>query len=338
MFKKVFAVVLCLVMLMSTATISASVSADEAKTVVEGIRWFPCEPGRENDIIWEAECLKEGCGCQGFLENETTTGNKNFVDTVYGEDGSLTITRNGNDGEEFYWPRIRTLMLDAYPELDLQTANTLYFDFEATANWNILIGINGMSLKLSKVISDAAGVSGVANSDADGAPGTYKGSVNLQDAIVEIAAESGTESSAFAGAIQNMKTTYVPQISIFCVGAVGASVTMKSLFISTPDDTEGAKADYLDMGLIMGDDYYDLQDEPAADEPAVDEPAADEPAADEPADEPAEDDKKDDDKKDDKKDDKDGGNTGLIVGIIAAVVVIAAAVVVVIVIKKKKAA
>lgn len=337
MFKKVFAVVVCIAMLASTSMMSMAVSAEDAKTVVDGIRWFPCEEGRENDEIWEVECVKEGCLCQRFTDVPEETGNTNFLDTTYGEDGSLTITHNGVSGTDLYWPRIRTLSLEGYPELDITTANTLYFDFVAHENtsWNILLNFNGMSIKLSKVIADACGVSGVANSDADGAAGTYVGSVNLQDAIAEIAAESGTESSTFAAAIQNMSKTFVPQVSIFCVGVEGASITMNSLFISSADDTEGANCDYLDMGLIYGDEYYELaagDDDASSDDASSDDASSDDADTSATTTTAAEKDKNDSSKTDDG---EGGSSVIVIVAVILAVVVVA--VVVVIVVKKKKA-
>lgn len=335
MFKKVLAVVMCLALIASISTMSASVFADEAKTSVEGIRWFPCEAGRENDDLWEAECSTDNV-YQRFDEDPAETGNENFLDLTYNEDGSLTMKRNGKDGQgDVYWPRIRTLMLDNYPSMDWTVANTLYYEVEAVdCSFNLLLGVNGLSIKLSKQIAEAAGVSGVANSDADVPAGTYKGSINLTDALTAIAAEGSTESATGAMAIQNMgANTFIPQVSIFYVGGTTGSLTVKNLYISTADDVDGAKCDYADMGLIFGDEWYEEADAPAED---TEEPAEDteEPAAD--TEEPAED-EKDDDKKDDKKDkaDKDGGFPVWII-IVAAVVVVAVVVVVIIVLKKKK--
>lgn len=333
MFKKVFAVIMCVAMIASCMTMAAS--ADEAKTVVDGIRWFPCEAGRENDDIWEVECVKEGCGCQRFTDVAEETGNSNFLDTVYGENGSLTITRNGNDATEGnYWPRIRTLMLEAYPELDLTVANTLYFDFVVAegTQWNLMLGINGMAVKLSKAISEACGMTGVETSDHDGPSGTFKGSINLQDALTALSSES-TESGTYAKAIQNMSKTFVPQLQIFCVGPVGASITINELFISTAEDTTGANCDYLDMGLVYGDEIYTIDDTEGGETEGDVEGEGD--AAVDTEGDAAEDDTaattttKAADKE------EGGANVGLIIGIIVAVVVIGA-VVVVVVMKKKK--
>ena len=264
MMKKVFAVVLCVLMLASFTTVSF-VSAEEVAAPA-GVRWFPCPEERQNDDAWEVECVKDGCLCQRFTETAEDTGNANFLDTVYTENGGLTITRNGNDQTEGnYWPRIRTISLETSPELDLKTADTFYFDFTVAegTQWNIMITINGINVKLSKVISDAAGVSGVANSDADGVAGTYKGSFNLWTALEEIKAESGTESGPNAMALINMKKTYVPQIAVFCVGPVGATMTINEMFISTAADTTGANCSYVDMGLLsgLGNEYYELIEE-----------------------------------------------------------------------------
>ncbi len=359
MIKKVFAVVLCVAMLFSLTAVSTLVSAEEAAvTSVEGIRWFPVPTERQNDDAWEVECVKEGCLCQRFTETAEDTGNANFLDTVYTDKGGLTITRNGNDATEGnYWPRIRTISLETSPELDLKTANTFYFDFEVAegTQWNVMLSINGINIKLSKVISDAAGVSGVANSDADGVAGTYKGSFNIQDAIEELSKEAGTESATNAVALKNMKKTFVPQIAVFCVGAVGANLTLNEMFISTADDTAGEKTTFVDMGLLSGygDEYYEVMEGEEGDEPAAD---GDEPAEDPSIDEPASPDEgpvtdgtpavDGEDEKDeptttttkaaaDDKDDDKGGSVLPIVIIVVAVVVVA--VVVIVVLKKKKA-
>ena len=335
MFKKIFAVVMCIALIASISTMSASVFADEAKTSVEGIRWFPCEPGRENDDMWEAECLIDGCGCQRFDDDPAETGYENFLDTTYNEDGSLTLKRNGKDGQgDLYWPRIRTLMLDNYPSMDWTVANTLYYEIEAVdCQFNLMIGINGLNIKLGKAIADAAGNTGLANSDADAPAGTYKGTINLTDALAAIAAEGSTESATGALAIQNMgANTFIPQVSIFYVGGTSGALTIKNLYISTADDVNGDKCDFADMGLILGDEWYEDQDAPA--EPVEGDEVDGGDVEDEETTTTAAD--KDDDKKDDKKD-KDS-NLGLILGIGGGVVVLAVvAVVVVIVLKKKKA-
>ena len=345
MIKKMFAVVLCVLMLASFTT--ASFASAEEVAAPAGVRWFPCPENRQNDDAWEVQCVDEGCGCQRFTETAADTGYDNFLDTVYTAEGGLTITRNGNDKKEGnHWPRIRTIGLETSPELDLKTADTFYFDFTAAegTQWNILVSINGMSIKLSKIISDACGMTGVANSDADGNSGTFKGSFNIWTAIDEIAKESGTESAVNAQALKNMKKTFVPQIHIFCVGPVGASVTLNEMFISTAADTTGANCSYVDMGLLtgLGDEYYEIaaEDEaPADDQPAAEGegPAGDEtPSVDET---PAEDETEDTTKATTttKKADKaEGGSVMPLIIIIVAVVVVVA-VAVVIVLKKKKA-
>ena len=333
MFKKIFAVVMCIALIASISTMSASVFADEAKTSVEGIRWFPCEAGRENDDLWEAECLIDGCGCQRFDDDPAETGYENFLDTTYNEDGSLTLKRNGKDGQgDVYWPRIRTLMLDNYPSMDWTVANTLYYEIEAVdCSFNLMLGINGLNIKLAKNIADNAGVSGVANSDGDAPAGTYKGSINLTDALTQIAAEGSTESATGALAIQNMgANTFIPQVSIFYVGGTTGSLTIKNLYISTADDVDGAKCDYADMGLILGDEWYEESEAPADDE--TDDTTADTEAPADTADDSAKDDEtevNDNDKK------KDGFPTWAWF-VIGGAAVAAAAVVVVLVVTKKK--
>ncbi len=364
MFKKVLAVVLSVLVIASFASIGMTASAEE--TTINGIRWFPVPENRQNDDAWEVECWAEGCLCQRFTETAESNGYTNFLDTEYTENGGLTISRNeteiimnDQDYTANFWPRIRTISLETSPEFDMKTADTFYFDFVAHegTSWNVLLSINGIGIKLSKAISDAAGVSGVANSDADGAPGAYKGSFSIQAAIEEISKESGTESGTNAVALKNMKKTFVPQLAIFCVGPTTASLTINEMFISTADDTTGANCSFVDMGLLTGygDEWYELQEEEGAENTDGDETetpdAGNEPASpdegpageDTPAvDAETDDDKKDDDKKDDKEDKGDkngGGNGGLIVVlvILGVVAVLAVVAVVVIVVLKKKA-
>ncbi len=346
MFKKVLSVVLCVALFATLAVSGMAVSAEEI-TKVDGVRWFPVPAERQNDDAWEVECVKDGCLCQRFTETAEDTGNSNFLDTVWGANGELTITRNGNDATDGnYWPRIRTISLETAPELDLTVANTLHFNFDVAegTQWNLMLSVNGINVKLSKAISDAAGMTGtVANSDADGLAGHFEGKVDLQAAFEEISKESGTESSVNATAIMNMGKTFVPQIAVFCVGAVGANLTLNELFISTADDTTGANCRLVDLGLLtgVGDEIYDLEgeepvtdDEPATDdEPVIDDEPVDddEPVVD---DEEKEDDKKDDEKKDDA---AQGGDMTWLWIVLAVVAVAVVAAVVVIVMKKKNA-
>ncbi len=339
MFKKVFAVVLCLAMVLSFSALT--VSADDAKTVVDGIRWFPADADRQNDDIWEAECVQQDCLCQGFLMTEAETGYNNFLDTEYGEDGSLTITRNGNDGNEVYWPRIRTVMLDNYPELDWSVADTLYFDITASegTKWNVYVSVNGVTIKLGRAMAEACGVAvegDFGNSEDDASSGSYVGTLNLTEAL-ETIANDGSANAPNALAIQKMKTTFVPQVQIFCVGGVGASVTINKLYMTTADDVNGDKCDHLDMGLVYGDEIYDILDE-EVNEPVVDEPDVDT--------DPSEDETEETDPTTKATEatttttaaaeEEEGGlPIGLIIGIVAAVVVVA--VVVIVVVKKKNA-
>ncbi len=341
LFKKVFAVVMCVAVFASIASMGASVSADEAKTVVEAVRWFPADADRLNDDIWEAQCLEEGCGCQRFTDVPEETGNTNFLDTEYTAEGGLKLTRNGADGYDFHWPRIRTLWLETYPELDIKTANTLYFDIDAPdASWNVYMTFNGMNVKLGRYMAESTGVTvnGTLGSDDDAPAGTYTGSINLIDALTTIA-NSGDANATAANSILNMKKTFVPQIQVFCVGNVGVSMTINKLYLTTADDVDGAKTEHVDLGMIMGDDIYEGAEEDTDADADADADADVDADADEEEEETTTTTKKPadkNDKDDDKKDDAEGGmNPIVIVVIIAAVVVVA--VVVVVVLKKKKA-
>lgn len=360
MFKKVFSVVLCMMMLAGLMSVSMSASAEtevpgaalsDGPESVEAVRWFPAHPDRHNDYLWEVEFDKEGCMCQSFLWDPEL----NYLDITYNEDGSVTFTRNDN-GDDFYWPRIRTFASEDYPLFDMATANTLYFDFVVADGTycNIQIQQIDMFVKLSAAIAKACGVSGVADSNGDLPAGHYKGSINLLDALSDVAAESGTDSSVwgkfYADAI-NDGTSIVPSFSIYVVGNKNtASVTMNSLYISTADDANGDKCVYADAAMVydkeiaaeMNADQAAGNTDEGGDEPA-DEPA-DEPV-DEPVDEPDEEPTTAattvtttaaaDDADDAKKDDGNGAMLWIIIGV-AAVVVIGGAAAAVVIIKKKK--
>lgn len=278
MFKKVLAVAFCLMMLaglMSVGMIASAVE-DEAEAAtteettgaveeievpgavlsdgpdsVEAVRWFPAHPSRYNDYLWEVEFEKDGCQCQSFLWDPEIA----YLDITYNEDNSVTFKRNAN-GDDFYWPRIRTFTSEDYPLIDMTKANTLYFDFVVEDGYcNVQIQQIDMFVKLSASIAKACGVSGVADSNGDLPAGHYKGSINLLDALDDLAAESGTDSQVWAKfykeAIEN-GTAFVPSLSIYVVGnKETASVTMNSLYISTPEDTNGDLCTYADAAMAF---------------------------------------------------------------------------------------
>lgn len=338
LFKQIIAVVMCVAVLASVASMGASVSADEAKTVVEAVRWFPCDADRQNDFIWEVEATKEGCLCQSFDADPAETGMNAYLSTTYGEDGSLTLQRTDALADEFYWPRIRTISLETYPELDIKTANTLFFDIEATnMSWNVYMTFNGMNIKLGRAMAEATGatVAGSAGSDDDAPAGHYVGSVNIIDALTAMA-NNGDPHATEAMSIVNMKKTFVPQIQVFVVGGFEGTVKINKLFLSTADDTEGAKTEHVDMGMIMGDEWYEDGGAEGGDTDG-DTDTDTTTTADGEDDTTTTKKKTTTTKASEEEEKNDGNNTGLIVGIVVAAVVVVAIVVVVVVAKKKKA-
>ncbi|MGN0172703.1 MAG: hypothetical protein ACI39E_07955 [Acutalibacteraceae bacterium] len=335
MAKKVLSVILCLAMLAGFSMMGMAVSADEAKESVEGIRWFPADMERNNgfDDMWEVEAGDNMY--QRFNEAESNPDALDaYLSTEYDANGALTLKRTGADGGDMYWPRIRTLYLENMPAIDLSTANTLYYDFTASENWMIDLQFgDGLELKLGKAICAAAGTATLGNTDEDGVAGTYKGSLNLVDTIAAIAADSADPHSTQMSALQKMNKTFVPQVAIFVVGTTEASVTMNSLFISSAEDTNGEKCDLMDMGLVYGDDYYELG---AADGDADADADAD---ADVDADADADADTDATKATTTTKANASAGGmdmTTIIIIVVVAVVVIAAIVVVVVVMSKKK--
>ena len=273
--QKLLALVLCVVVIGCAAL---PVCAEEDFGMiesVEGVRWFPVPEDRQNDDAWEAECVADGCLCQRFTETADDTGNTNYLDTAYTAEGGLTLTRNdstvilgGVDYTERYWPRIRTLSLETSPALDLKTANTVYFDIEVQegTEWNLAMSINGMNFSFGKFMAAAGGadIDPMVKEITDAPAGHFKGSVNVTEIIDKLAADPNQYDSVNAQALKNMKKTFVPQVQIYCVGGIGASLTIHELYLSTPEDTAGEKCTFVDMGLLsgIGEEYYEiLEDE-----------------------------------------------------------------------------
>jgi hypothetical protein len=275
MAKKVLAIVMAVAVFASFSVMGMTVSAEQ-KDTVEGIRWFPANMDRDNgfDDMWEVECGDNTY--QRFNEAESNAdAAEPYLSTEYAADGSLTLARTGADGNSNYWPRIRTLYLENSPAIDLSTANTLYYDFEANSGWMIDLIFSGMELKLGQAICAAEGTATLGSTDEDGVAGTYKGSINLNDVIEQVAANSSDPHSTEMQALKNMKKAFVPQAVIFVVGDTSATLTINSLYISSEDDVNGDNCDLMDMGLVYGDEYYDVAADTGDDTSADAEPSDD---------------------------------------------------------------
>jgi hypothetical protein len=135
----------------------------------------------------------------------------------------------------------------------------LYFDFDVQegTQWRVTLQFEDVLVNLTKEIADAAGYNTVTDSDGDGSDGHFSGSLNLQTALRNIAAETGTESAEAAAAVLNMEKTYLPGLQIACVGEVGASLTLNRMHISTADDASGDRCRFLDMNLLTGEEIPD---------------------------------------------------------------------------------
>ncbi len=344
--RKWFAVIACFALI---ACAALPVCAEEDLGMiesVEGLRWFPVPEQRQNDDAWEAECVANGCLCQRFTETAEDTGNTNFLDTAYTAEGGLTLTRNNAkvilgdvDYTERYWPRVRTLSMETAPAFDLRTANTVYFDIEVQegTEWNLSLSINGMNFGIGKFMAAAGGadIDPMVKEIADAPAGRFKGSVNVTEILDKLAADPNQYDSVNAQALINMKKTFVPQVQIYCVGGIGASLTVHELYMSTPEDTAGENCTFVDMGLLtgIGEEYYDILSD--VDESFTDEDTEGEDTVgtvNDESDEP-----NDAASTDGEQSEKSGefAFPWVTVILIAAVVAIAAAVVVIVVLKKK---
>ncbi|MBQ4617298.1 MAG: hypothetical protein IJB27_02860 [Clostridia bacterium] len=260
---KMFAVCLAMLLAVCPSTVAAESCYEVTDPIriekVDGVKWFPIPEKKQYDDAWEVQCVKGSNGFQRYDDDLQETGYRNFLDTEYGENGSLTLTRNGNDETEgVYGSSIRTLWFDEGVELDIKTADTLYFDFDVQegTQWRVTLRFEDVLVNLTKVIADAAGCNTVTDSDGDGPSGHFSGTVNLQTALRNIAAEMGTESAQAAAVVLNKEKTYVPGLQIACIGEVGASLTLNRMHISTADDTSGDRCRFVDFNLLLGEEPY----------------------------------------------------------------------------------
>ncbi len=284
--RKILAIVLSVLMLANAASVGMVVSAEESGAQT-GLRWFPVPEERQNDDVWEVECWAEGCLCQRFTETAEVNGYTNFLDTEYTAEGGLTLSRNdttitidGADYTNWYWPRIRTISLETSPEYDLKNADTLYFDLTAhgSTQWNISMSFNGMVISLGKFMAEAAGATDMDAKNPDAPAGTYKGSLSLNEIIARVAADTSHLDNVNAKAIQNMKKCFVPQLQIYVVGDTASSLTIRELYVSTADDAAGNNCAFIDMGLMtgFGEEYYEMLEEEEDTSDEYEEPAEDE--------------------------------------------------------------
>ena len=253
--------------LMVSLSVPALAVADEIDSVDNGVCWFPARMDINNgyDDIWEVVCGENMF--QRFNEAETNEDAADaWLDTTYDANGALTITRNGKDGKEgTFWPKVRTLYLESMPSVDFQKTPLFYYDFTATENWAIDLIFNGsLELRLTKAICEAEGTATLASTADDGVAGTYRGSIDLNAAIAAIASDPADPFCTQMQALQSMKKIFLPQMNLFVVGNVGASMTVNKLYIASEADPEGAQCAYVALDLIYGE-----TDEPA-DDPADD--------------------------------------------------------------------
>lgn len=217
---------------------------------LDAVQWFPCREGFENDDLWEVQCFHDGDTtlAQRFTETAEDTGNTNYLDTVYNADGSLTVTRNGADGEAgIYTPYVRTLLFEHVPYWNADIGNTLHFDFEATAGWSITLSFaTQYTIVLDGTIAQACGVE---LTNGVGAAGRYTGTLNMPETLRAIAQTNNACSEA-ASAVLTMEQIPVPQLTIYCVGDVGSSVTMHKWLISSPEDPQGENCYFACMALM----------------------------------------------------------------------------------------
>ncbi len=224
----------------------------EIPDTLNAVQWFPCREGYEQDDLWEVQSFHDEDGttlAQRFTETAEDTGYTNYLDTTRHTDGSLTVIRNGADGETgVYTPYVRTLLFENVPYWNMDRGNTLHFDFEATAGWSISLSF---ALEHTIVLDEAiAQACGAELSDGVGAAGRYKGSLNLSETLCAMAAQNEAASAVLA-----MENIPVPQLTIHCIGDVGSALTMRKWLISTPDDSEGEYCFFVCMTLMTEIDF-----------------------------------------------------------------------------------
>lgn len=216
------------------------------------VQWFPCREGFEYDDLWEVQT--DGDYCQRFTETVEDTGNTNLLDTVFADNGSLTVTRNDVPGSSS--PYIRTVPFEVGPLLDIRNGNVLHIDFEATADWSIqLIFYSTQTVSdyhgrdtvyteypidLSHAIAEACGLNGGA--------GRYTTTLKL-DAVLQTLADEGDEA---ATAVLSMETVMLPHLRIDCSDDTGSSLTIHKFLYSSPDDPQGDQCYYVCLDVMVG--------------------------------------------------------------------------------------
>lgn len=220
--KKLFSTLLAAAVLSSAAAMTAAAKPDS------GLSIFPLE-NNENDLgYWETQ----------MADNEYAPLNSEgcWVKTTLGDDGSLTMEKTDKSGNDF--PRIRTLLQEDLPYIDMEKNPYLYFDFTAeNCSWMIQFNHGQVTVKLAKGIVEATGqgelVGGdnVVAMDKDGPAGHYQGKLDLTKYY------SDEEVIGLAG----QKKLNAPSVAIYIVSPKnGGKLTINNLSIGNDDDSQAS--------------------------------------------------------------------------------------------------
>ncbi|MCI8554291.1 MAG: hypothetical protein HFJ80_05025 [Clostridiales bacterium] len=238
--KKALGVLLTVAFLMSAAAMTAAAKPDS------GLAIIPLEDHEDDLDYWETQTAND--------EYAPLNSEGCWVKTTLGDDGSLTLEKT-TDSKNNY-PRIRTLIQEDLPEVDLEANPYLYFDFVAeSCEWMIQFNHGQNSVKLAKGIVGAVGqdelvgAEGLLSIDKDGPAGHYTGKLNLAQYYRE---------ENITGLAGQTKLN-APNVVVYIVNpSAGGRLTINSLSIGN-DDADQASGPKLNLLLKNGD--WDEEDE-----------------------------------------------------------------------------
>ncbi len=250
MLKRTLLSTICAMLLLWSMVLPSH--ALEGHGVVGGLRWFPCEPMYQNDVIWEAECVDPtspfpgDTWFQSFDMTPDDTGYANLLATGYDKNGGLTLTRTDLADDEQLTASIRTVVLDYGCIID-PSADTLYYDIDAdNCEWNIgLTFENAYTIRLGHLLAQTG-------DDHIHAPsGRYSGAVNVRTLLETLASDTDPANASAATAILELEPLYTPRIQITYSGGMGGALTLHSLFIAPADDPNGDACKTVALDLIF---------------------------------------------------------------------------------------
>ena len=177
---------------------------------------------------------------------DTLNNDEAWVTTTIAEDGSITLKRT--DKAKDPWAAVRSIPVEKRPTFNLNECPYLYYDITATGDWNILLTLNGVTVRIAKPICNNGGKNLVSRWDGDGKAGTYQGKFDLREYL--------KSESAFSQ-ISGLDEMFIPHVTLYVVdsslNSFRSEFTVNQLSIGNDDESmESGPA--LSFSLVTGDD------------------------------------------------------------------------------------